>query len=248
MESEIGSEWRAPVLHDAITACFFSTDVERALMILRKILERGADANCRDSYGNSSLDRAILDIKQFSPIAATKGLPVLRGLLRCGADPHASGNDRQSVDRYYRGDEAYGVLVRALGSTENWQSQVWRNDPTELTGEEALDQHGRTSLITAAICGSTKVLLHLLRMGADPNRCDAAGWTALGLARWSFPISELLLKYGADPNQPQGDTGLTAFSRAFYEPRLAELMLRSGADPATRNTQGKTFAELKGGR
>ena len=41
MESEIGSEWRAPVLHDAITACFFSTDVERALMILRKILERG---------------------------------------------------------------------------------------------------------------------------------------------------------------------------------------------------------------
>lgn len=187
-------------------------------MIFRKLLARGADANRRDSYGNSSLDRALLDIKQFSPIAAARGLPVLSELLRCGADPYASGTDRQSVDRFYRGDQAYGVLVRALGSTEDWQGQVWRNDPTGLTGEEKLDQQGRTVLITAAICGSTKVLLQLLRAGADPNRCDSAGWSALGLARWSFPISELLLKHGADPNQPQGDTGLTAFSRAFYQP------------------------------
>ena len=75
------------------------------------------------------------------------------------------------------------------------------------------------------------------------NAADHAGWSVLGLARWSVPLSELLLRLGADPNQRDRD-GFTPFSRTFFHKELAELMLAHGADPTTRNSGGQTYTEV----
>ncbi len=80
------NEWRAPVLHDAITAtvmcsrwnvnspiygglkvCSTQEKSDRAFEILKKIIALGADTNAKDSYGNSCLCRACLQARQILP-------------------------------------------------------------------------------------------------------------------------------------------------------------------------------------
>ena len=87
MESEeCCNEWRAPVLHDAIMCAvnncrynaksYFSDEYEvfstkekadKAFYILKRMLEMGADIKAKDSYGNSTLARAVLDARQILP-------------------------------------------------------------------------------------------------------------------------------------------------------------------------------------
>lgn len=80
------NSWRAPVIHDAINAAVmnsrwntnssinggirvFSTkeDADKAYQILDKIIALGADANAKDSYGNSCLWRFCLQARQILP-------------------------------------------------------------------------------------------------------------------------------------------------------------------------------------
>ena len=91
-QSEI-NEWRAPALHDAIRAAVFSGD-ERALTILRKMLQKGADPNAKDSYDNDPMMRATLDFRQHLPSGGnfpeeTKATfrAIAETLLMAGADP-----------------------------------------------------------------------------------------------------------------------------------------------------------------
>lgn len=88
IENESCNEWKMPVLQDAIMASVMNSrflsntyknggkvwelyrtkeQFNTAFNILKKMLELGADINCHDSYGNSSLGRAILDAKQILP-------------------------------------------------------------------------------------------------------------------------------------------------------------------------------------
>jgi ankyrin repeat protein len=67
------NEWRAPVLHDCIRATIFNSyTLERdpvkfqvAISLLQLMLEKGANPNAADSYGNNCLNRAILDARQM---------------------------------------------------------------------------------------------------------------------------------------------------------------------------------------
>lgn len=85
MESEdCCNHWRAPVIHDAITAAVmcsrwnvlyedglevFSTEEEAnaAYALLEQIVELGADVNALDSVGNSCLWRFCLQARQILP-------------------------------------------------------------------------------------------------------------------------------------------------------------------------------------
>lgn len=66
-------EWNLPVLHSCIIATFYQTNTisdelenfETSFRILKLMLEKGADPNGIDSYGNNSLMRALLDAKKF---------------------------------------------------------------------------------------------------------------------------------------------------------------------------------------
>lgn len=86
IESEnCANEWRMSVLQDAIMAGImccrwnasapdggldvFSTKekADAAYLLLKRMLEMGANVDCRDSYGNSCLERAVLDARQILP-------------------------------------------------------------------------------------------------------------------------------------------------------------------------------------
>lgn len=80
------NEWRAPVIHDAINAAIMcsrwntNSDIhgelkvystkersDQAFILLKKLVQLGADVNAKDSYGNSCLDRACLQARQILP-------------------------------------------------------------------------------------------------------------------------------------------------------------------------------------
>ena len=112
-ETSLVNAWTAPVLHDAVRAALFSTwsltlntsKPDQALTALRLLLERGADPQAQDSYGNASLHRAVLDAKQVldHPQAATRQpllgqqvKQVFAALLAAGADPTLATATRPS--------------------------------------------------------------------------------------------------------------------------------------------------------
>lgn len=83
---ECCNEWRIPVLHDAIRCAIMncrwnSKDyltkeyevhstkerADKAFFLLKRTLELGADITSKDSFGNSALERAILDARQLLP-------------------------------------------------------------------------------------------------------------------------------------------------------------------------------------
>lgn len=84
-DANCGNSWRAPVIHDAITAavmsCRWNTYSEEfgltvfsnqeianaAFSILEKLLKLGADVNAKDSCGNTGLWRAFLQASQIMP-------------------------------------------------------------------------------------------------------------------------------------------------------------------------------------
>lgn len=80
------NEWRIPVIHDAIRCAImkcrwnskkYGTDeyelhstkeeAENAYLILKRMFDMGADINGKDSYGNSTLERAVMDAVQILP-------------------------------------------------------------------------------------------------------------------------------------------------------------------------------------
>lgn len=85
MEAEdCGNEWRMPVVQDAVMAAVRSTrwnsrwpdgyhvshtqaQADTAFALLERMVNLGADLTAKDSYGNSVLDRALLDTRQIIP-------------------------------------------------------------------------------------------------------------------------------------------------------------------------------------
>lgn len=85
MEAEdCGNDWRMPVVQDAVMAAVRCTrwnarwqnayqvshtqeQADQAFALLERMVKLGADLTRTDSYGNSSLNRALLDARQILP-------------------------------------------------------------------------------------------------------------------------------------------------------------------------------------
>jgi len=105
---------------------------------------------------------------------------------------------------------------------------------------------------------SEKIVKILLKAGADPNKQNRDGWTALMMAaRYSSPergtssekTVEMLLTSGADPNKQDTVGGCTALmmaacysssERGTSSERTVEILLKAGADPNKQNDIGWT--------
>jgi ankyrin repeat protein len=111
--SEI-NEWTAPVLHDSIRATIFNTYTvqknttvfDKAFSLLQLMLNKGANPNSTDSYGNNCLHRALMDARQMidNPQAdLTNGTlleqlrKVFNQLINAGADPNCSNEKRDNA-------------------------------------------------------------------------------------------------------------------------------------------------------
>lgn len=108
------NEWTAPVLHDCIRATIFNTytlqkdtsKFDKAFSLLQLMLDKGANPNLVDSYGNNCLHRAILDARQMinnTSADITSGLllqqlrKVFEVLINAGADKLAENEKRPSA-------------------------------------------------------------------------------------------------------------------------------------------------------
>lgn len=96
------NDWRAPVIHDCIRATIFNTETlqkdlkkfEQSYSILNLMLEKEANPNAKDSFGNNCLERVLLDARQmikhpgFNPNKATLSQirKVFKILIGHGAD------------------------------------------------------------------------------------------------------------------------------------------------------------------
>ncbi len=113
---------------------------------------------------------------------------------------------------------------------------------------------GFTPVALAAFFGHPGIAKSLIKEGADPNIAAAnpSKVNALhaAVARGEVPLCELLIKHGADVNQPQNQ-GVTALHSAAHQGNLAlvKLLVENGADLTLKMDNGDdalAFAERDG--
>lgn len=111
-QSEV-NEWHAPVLHDCIRSALHppriikdNSDYEQAVSLLQLLLEKGANPNARDSYGNSCLNIALLDAHQVvtspafdmnNPKIINRVKSIFESLITAGADIYATVEGKKSA-------------------------------------------------------------------------------------------------------------------------------------------------------
>jgi ankyrin repeat protein len=108
------NDWTAPVLHDCIRATIFNTYTlqkdtsmfDKAFSLLQLMLDKRANPNLIDSYGNNCLHRAILDARQMinNPNADITNGPLLQqlrkvfeALINAGADKFSESENRPNA-------------------------------------------------------------------------------------------------------------------------------------------------------
>lgn len=115
METLVINEWTAPVLHDCIRAMIFNSYTlqkdtarfDQAFALFQQMLNRKADPNAMDSYGNNCLHRAILDANQVihhpnadlsDGILLQQLRKIFRTLISAGADIHRHDERRPDAE------------------------------------------------------------------------------------------------------------------------------------------------------
>ena len=114
-KSEI-NEWTTPVLHDCVRAAIFNTYTlqkdtimfQKSYSLLQLMLSRKADPNLLDSYGNSSLHRAIMDSRQMithpgsdlsNGILLEQLRTLFKEMINAGADINRDTEKRPSASK-----------------------------------------------------------------------------------------------------------------------------------------------------
>lgn len=129
-------------------------------LMVKEAIKNGADINARDKYGASPLMTA----------ARWGNIPMVQFLLRNGATPdqprsEAGRTALHVACAYYGGMQICKALI-ASGADVN-----------------AVTQKGETPLMLAATNGKADVVELLLQQGADKQKKDNSGKTALDYAR-----------------------------------------------------------------
>ncbi len=142
METASCSEWRAPVLHDAVIAAVmcsrwntndsiqgfqvYSTfeRARQAYAILEKMIHLGADVNSLDSFGYSALFRFCLQAKQI--------LPAYRHL------EHREADDRIFTQELHDDLKSILQLLKKAGADPAYQAPILESDALSYFREGSL--------------------------------------------------------------------------------------------------------------
>ncbi len=122
------------------------------------------------------------NVLQMTPLMIAAGM---RGTGRAGGG--AGTGAAAAGDPQARTIKSIDLLL-AAGADINTRVTNSRTHTAKIMAYvQGRDQEGRTALFAAAEAGSDKVVKHLLERGADPTVRDAAGKTALDVARDTAP-------------------------------------------------------------
>lgn len=194
------------------------------LKTINVLLDSGADPNMPSNNNVFPIVHAVENL----------GFPIIEVLLKSGADLNV------------RFDESKTLLHKS----------VIRNIP-ELTAllldlgmnPDSQDINGRTALFDAVEAVNLRVAEILLAKGADPNVTGNDGRNPLfvslekdiGRPSGFFPMTELLLTYGADlPSDRKKLSTLLMNTGKSGNSEAARLLLQAGADPDKKNREGVT--------
>ena len=177
LERLLDSPWSRLVDKDLLLVNFTKAiaDEGRKMVVVKRLLEAGADVNAKDNDGQTALMLASTNNR--------RDLRVASELLKAGADVNAKGNDGQTALMLasWVGKEVVSELLKAGADVNAKDNDSW------------------TALMLASRAGRTEVVDMLLKAGADMNAKDTHGQTALMLAttREHPKVVDLLLKAGA---------------------------------------------------
>lgn len=142
---ECCNEWRVPVLHDAIRCAimncrwnskdYFTKKYEvhstkekadKAFCVLKRMLELGADITSKDSFGNTSLERAILDARQLLPSYTYPEMTV--------------GDDRLITDELRNDFSRIFSLLYEYGASNQWMDRITGQSIAEHYKDEPVSE------------------------------------------------------------------------------------------------------------
>ncbi|CAD6444566.1 b56e4188-8b5e-4227-84cb-f6daed23db25 [Sclerotinia trifoliorum] len=159
---------------------------------------------------------------------------------------HVDVNAHQVIEESKNGtkteNEVQGTAALHILAEGNfwWQIEAIRYLGEHGAEVDILDENGRTSLEIASTYSEhgskigrkffrPQCCEALLKLGANPNKTNREGLTALNKARSDKDTVQILLKYGADVNTGTKSVFATAIESGDIE--MLQLYLQNGADP-----------------
>jgi len=187
----------------------------------KKLIEAGADVNTKGDYGETPLTLAL----------ANGNAALAARLLKAGADPKATR---------WNGETAL-MIAAGAGSVEEVKLLI----DAGLDVNAAESQKGQNALMWAAAEGHPDVVDLLIQRGANVNAATKGGFTALAFATMKNDSASvrLLIKAGADPNNPLPDkekTKMLLLAAAYDSTQAAMALLDGGANPNVADRRGRT--------
>ena len=221
LEAEAGPTNFTPVA----VASYFGLSV-----VLRHLLDAGADANVKEKDGRTPLHWA----------SGNGHDTVVQQLLDAGADVNAKDNYGRTL--------FYEALRNKDGRTPlHWASEKGHDTVVQQlldagADANAKDNYGRTPLHVASKNGHDTVVQQLLDAGADANTKNNNGETPLHRASENGhdAVVQRLLEAGADTNaEEDGRTPLYLASENGHD-TVVQQLLDAGADANAKGKDGKT--------
>ncbi|MBO9482521.1 ankyrin repeat domain-containing protein [Salinisphaera sp. G21_0] len=178
------------------------------IMLLKCLLDYGADINARNDPGRTPLCNAIIRGE----------LSAVNVLLDAGADPNIPDNHGFTALDYAvsRGNTSMVDDLLAHGATPD-------------TSGDKLDEIGWSNALYEALRGQrTGIVDMLLAYGANPNKVSIKGDPPLHMAieKSNSTFVDMLLAHGANPNirNPSGQTALEVAVVAGSPPRIIDTL------------------------
>ena len=215
---------------DGRTALIFAVDFARD-DVLKFLITAGADIHAANEQGNTPLFKAVEKFRT----------ECTRLLISAGADVNATNEEGTTpLNIHYYGKNKNIVIYDHLEAKEHKECiNLLLNTPN--IDVNAVDKHGVTPLISAARNGHVDCLTSILRAGADVNKTDYAGNSALFLASWDVKCCDVLIGAGADINLCNNDgRSPLMFAVACHEPERPQKLLDAGADLHATMKNGNT--------
>jgi ankyrin repeat protein len=204
----------------------------QALSILKKLMEKGADASQPNRARQTCLHLA----------SKAGNIEVIRKLVEEGNDIMLEDSDGRSPFNYAVSSGSLDTIAFLSKACDRVLSVVWKS----------LDHFGRSPLhhhVASVFC-SVQVVSFLVQLGCDVNLPDGAGNTILGLYMNSFHLSieseifHLLIQEGSDPLciDEYGQTlAHLIMHHKGADTTILDYLFAVGVDPATRDIDGKTL-------